>query len=176
MSAPATSVPFEGGTSFLLTTCGSEVRKRWARVLSDHGLTSHHFALLEVLDHVGGASQKELASTVGIDPRNAPPLLDLLDSRDLITRADSTLDRRRQVIEITSLGRSIVGLLRTTGTEVENEYFAPLAPHERQELRRLLLVLASRANREDAAAETSARSGVRSTPRRPRLDDQPFLY
>ncbi len=174
MSAPTTSVPFEGGTSFLLTTCGSEVRKRWARVLSDHGLTPHHFALLEVLDHVGGASQKELASAVGIDPRNAPPLLDLLDSRDLITRADSTLDRRRHVIEITSLGRSIVGLLRTTGMEVENEYFAPLAPHERQELRRLLLVLGSRANREEPKAETPARLGAR--PRRPRLDDQPFLY
>lgn len=171
-------MPFEGGTSFLLTACGSEVRKRWARMLADHGLTPHHFALLQVLEHIEEASQKELSAAVGIDPRNAPPLLDLLDDRDLISRADSKEDRRRQVIQLTPLGRSIVGFLQKTGQEIEDEYFAVLDDDETRELRRLLLRLSSRGLRGAPIAEgivaELASSGRRSRSRVP--EDQTFLY
>ncbi|BDI23108.1 MarR family winged helix-turn-helix transcriptional regulator [Herbiconiux sp. L3-i23] len=172
-------LPFEGGTSFLLTACGSEVRKRWARMLADHGLTPHHFALLQVLEHIEEASQKQLSAAVGIDPRNAPPLLDLLDDRDLISRADSTEDRRRQVIRLTALGRSIVGFLQKTGQEIEDEYFAPLGADETQELRRLLLRLSTRglrgapAEEQDGAAYAAApRRAIRSRAG----EGHPFLY
>jgi DNA-binding MarR family transcriptional regulator len=171
-------MPFEGGTSFLLTGCGAEVRRRWARMLADHGLTPHHFALLQVLEHIGEASQKELAEAIGIDPRNAPPLLDLLDGRDLISRMDSTEDRRRQVIRLTALGRSIVGFLQKTGQEIEDDYFAPLDADETQQLRRLLLRLSSRGAKGAPQAEEMAVLGTRS-PARPRRVDagaHPFLY
>ena len=177
-------LPFEGGTSFLLTACGSEVRKRWARMLQDHGLTPHHFALLQVLEHIDEASQKELSAAVGIDPRNAPPLLDLLDSRDLITRADSTEDRRRQVIRLTPLGRSIVGFLQKTGQEIEEEYFAPLDPDERRQLRQLLVRLSTRgmraaAGEDEVPSPDLARSLVPRSPAKSRTaptDLHPYLY
>ncbi|MFD1713913.1 MarR family winged helix-turn-helix transcriptional regulator [Amnibacterium flavum] len=172
-------MPFEGGTSFLLTACGAEVRKRWARMLADHGLTPHHFALLQVLEHIGEASQKELSSAVGIDPRNAPPLLDLLDGRDLITRADSTEDRRRQVIQLTPLGRSIVGFLQKTGQEIEEEYFAPLDADERNLLRRLLLRLSTRGMRGAPAEEEMPRAAATRGTRSRSTNDSglhPFLY
>lgn len=172
-------MPFEGGTSFLLTACGAEVRKRWARMLADHGLTPHHFALLQVLEHIGEASQKELSAAVGIDPRNAPPLLDLLDGRDLITRADSTEDRRRQVIQLTPLGRSIVGFLQKTGQEIEEEYFSPLDADERNLLRRLLLRLSTRGMRGAPAEEELAPApATRASRSRASTDNaiHPFLY
>ena len=172
-------MPFEGGTSFLLTACGAEVRKRWARMLADHGLTPHHFALLQVLEHIGEASQKELSAAVGIDPRNAPPLLDLLDGRDLITRADSTEDRRRQVIQLTPLGRSIVGFLQKTGQEIEEEYFAPLDADERNLLRRLLLRLSTRGMRgAPAEEEMTPPTPARAARSRASTDAaiHPFLY
>ena len=174
-------MPFEGGTSFLLSACGSEVRKRWARMLADHGLTPHHFALLQVLEHIGEASQKELATAIGIDPRNAPPLLDLLDSRDLIHRADSAEDRRRQVIELTALGRSIVGFLQKTGQEIEDDYFAPLDADEQGQLRRLLLRLSTRGLRGAPAAEEIAAPvpSLQQRAGRGRVVDHgahPFLY
>ncbi|MET0590078.1 MAG: MarR family winged helix-turn-helix transcriptional regulator [Naasia sp.] len=177
MSDGEIRLPFEGGTSFLLTACGSEVRKRWARMLADHGLTPHHFALLQVLEHIGEASQKELSGAVGIDPRNAPPLLDLLDERDLITRADSTEDRRRQVIRLTPLGLAIVGSLQKTGAEVEEEYFAPLDESERSELRALLLRLSNRGQRGAPAEEQVRRTtSPRAAARRAELESHPFLY
>jgi DNA-binding MarR family transcriptional regulator len=176
-------MPFEGGTSFMLTACGAEVRKRWARMLSDHGLTPHHFALLQVLEQIGEASQKELSTAVGIDPRNAPPLLDLLDNRDLISRADSREDRRRQVIQLTPLGRSIVGLLHQAGREIEEEYFAPLSDDEQQELRRLLRRLNSRGQRGAPAEEemhepsvAGRRPAGRGRSTSPNADLHPFLY
>jgi len=174
-------MPFEGGTSFLLTACGAEVRRRWARMLADHGLTPHHFALLQVLEHIGAASQKELSAAVGIDPRNAPPLLDLLDARDLISRMDSTQDRRRQVIQLTALGRSIVGFLQKTGQEIEDDYFGPLDADEQHQLRQLLLRLSSRGQR-GAPVEEQVSISPRTTPqrsasaRRRDLGLHPFLY
>src|SRR5215216_4990521 len=85
-------------TGYLLARLGAESRRRWARMLADHGLTPHHFGILMTLDHLGTAHQRRLSELVGVDPRNAVPLLDLLRQAADAIEADMLkgLDQHQQ--------------------------------------------------------------------------------
>jgi DNA-binding MarR family transcriptional regulator len=125
-------------TGYLLSLAGAQSRRRWAHMLAGHGLTPHHYGVLMAADHLGGASQHQLSGAVGLDPRNAVRVIDVLEERKLIHRRPDRNDRRRHVITLTAAGRTLMGQLRREGDAVERRMLDCLAPDERETLHGLL--------------------------------------
>src|SRR5215467_5585262 len=122
---------FLGSTGYLLARVGAESRRSWARMLVDRGLTPHHFAVLMTLDQRGPTSQQELSRLVGIDPRNAVPVIDVLERRGLIARGVDAADRRRHAVSLTPTGRTTVEELGEAGDQLEREFLSALSASER---------------------------------------------
>jgi MarR family transcriptional regulator, lower aerobic nicotinate degradation pathway regulator len=125
-------------TGYLLARVGAGSRRLWARMLAAHDLTPHHFGILMVLDQVGTATQQQLSRAVGIDPRNAVPVIDALQQRDLVRREPDPADRRRHAVGLTAAGRAAVRELRRSGEQVEAQLLDVLSPAERGALHRTL--------------------------------------
>ena len=129
-------------TGYLLHLAGAEATRRWTRMLADLELTPHQFGVLITLRERESASQKELSAALGIDPRNAVPILDGLDSRGLVERRPAPADRRRYDITLTPTGRRTARELERVGREIEDELLAPLTDSERAALNRALTKIA----------------------------------
>lgn len=125
------TIGLQASTGYLLAWVGAESRRRWARMLLDRDLTPHHFGVLMSLEQLGAASQQQLSRLVGVDPRNAVPLIDLLEERGLIARAADPEDRRRYAVSLTTTGRSTLTELRHAADEVEDEMLKHLDVAER---------------------------------------------
>jgi DNA-binding MarR family transcriptional regulator len=87
------------------------------------------------------AHQRRLSQLVGIDPRNAVPLLDLLQQRGLIERTGDPADRRRRAIALTPAGQKMLKELRQAADAVEADMLKGLDDHQQASLHRLLLTL-----------------------------------
>jgi MarR family transcriptional regulator, lower aerobic nicotinate degradation pathway regulator len=127
-----------GSTGYLLARVGMESRRSWGRMLVERGLTPHHYAVLMALDQRGAISQQELSRLVGIDPRNAVPVIDALERRDLIARGVDTADRRRHAVRLTPTGRTTLDELRQAGDQLEREFLSGLSASEQRTLHALL--------------------------------------
>jgi DNA-binding MarR family transcriptional regulator/ketosteroid isomerase-like protein len=131
----------ESSTGFLLARAGSESRRRWTRALAGVGLSPTHHAALMALAVVGRASQHQLADMIGVDPRNAVPVVDQLEERSLVTRARDASDRRRVWLSLTPAGRRSMRRLERAGATAEEELLSRLTEEERTQLHDLLLRL-----------------------------------
>jgi DNA-binding MarR family transcriptional regulator len=138
---PAEPADLRSSTGYLLARLGAESRRRWARMLADHGLTPHHFGMLMTLDHLGTAHQRRLSELIGVDPRNAVPVLDLLHQRSLIQRTGDPADRRRRAIRLTPAGQRMLNDLRQAADAIEHDMLKDLDDQQQAILHRLLLTL-----------------------------------
>ncbi len=118
-------------TGYLLARLGMESRRIWAQMLGEHGLTPHQFGVLMALAQLGAASQQQVSRAVGVDPRNAVPIVDGLEQRGLLERRPDPADRRRHAITLTTAGQATIGQLRQAGDELENRFLAGLTDEER---------------------------------------------
>lgn len=150
--APGTSGPpsppsatsglaFEGGTAFLLARAGAAARRSWARMLTERRLTPHHHGVLMALAELGPTGQQQLSDVIGVDPRNAVPVIDVLVERSLLVRDIDPADRRRRVLALTPTGEEFVRDLTAAGGALERDFLRTLGPADQQQLRRLLVAL-----------------------------------
>jgi DNA-binding MarR family transcriptional regulator len=107
------------------------------------------YGVLMALGEAGPLGQQHLAELVGVDPRNAVPIIDALAEQGLVHREVDPADRRRRVLDLTARGREVVGELASVGAEIERDLLSPLTPAEQATLRRMLLALLG-ARRESA--------------------------
>jgi len=142
---PVTQEPPElmTSTGYLLARVGAQSRRMWARMLAEHELTPHHYGILMVLDQIGAAPQQQLSRAVGVDPRNAVPLIDALQQRNLVERQPDPADRRRHAVALTPAGRAALADLRRAGEQLEQQLLDCLTPAERVGLDRMLRKLLS---------------------------------
>ena len=148
-AAPKTSTADTGpgdlgllaSSGYLLARVGAQSRRRWARMLTEHGLSPSHFGLLMALDQLGTTSQQQLSHAIGLDPRNAVPLLDTLQQHGLLHRQPDPNDRRRHALTLTPTGAALLQRLRRDGEDLERQMLACLDPDERAALHQLLLKL-----------------------------------
>lgn len=141
---------FEGGTGYLLSRTGFAARRRWARMLAERDLTPHHYGMLMTLHEHGASGQQRLSELIGIDPRNAVPVVDALAERGLLVREVDPTDRRRRVLTLTESGRDMVHELTETGAEIEADFLRALDPADQKELHRMLLTLLASSTQSDA--------------------------
>jgi DNA-binding MarR family transcriptional regulator len=76
------------------------------RCMAPLQLTPAQFSVLLLLDKNPGRNQTEIATTLGILRPNFVAMLDVLESRDLLTRMRSPTDRRSHVLMLTDKGRT----------------------------------------------------------------------
>jgi DNA-binding MarR family transcriptional regulator len=131
----------EASTGYLLARVGSDSRRRWAHTLLEEDLTPHHYSALIALDQLGAMSQQQLSHLVGIDPRNAVPVIDQLQARGLLARNPDLTDRRRHAVTLTATGRRLLTRLRHAAADAEERLLTPLTTTERRTLHALLTKL-----------------------------------
>jgi DNA-binding MarR family transcriptional regulator len=134
-SADASVVEFAGQLLFRLWRVS---HTRTAEALGSLGLTTAHFALLNVLGTHEGAIQQELGAAMGIDPSTMVSLIDQLEAAGLAKRRPRPTDRRAREVVITPKGRRLLKRARKMAFEAEDEVLRGLTAAERRELLRLL--------------------------------------
>jgi DNA-binding MarR family transcriptional regulator len=101
-----------------------------------------HFAVLVALAETGAASQAELGRRTGIYRSDMVAVLNDLADAACIRRDPDPADRRRNVITLTPAGRRRLERLDALIADAQGELLAPLTSGQRDELVRLLTVLA----------------------------------
>jgi DNA-binding MarR family transcriptional regulator len=128
-------------SGFLLARLGMESRKRFAQMMARHELATHHFGLLMALGEQDILPQLQLSQIMGVDPRNAVPIIDELERNGLIERQPDPQDRRRYNVGITPTGRKVMRDISRSGAKLEREFLKPLSETEQSKLHSLLLKL-----------------------------------
>ncbi|WP_433181437.1 MarR family winged helix-turn-helix transcriptional regulator [Actinoallomurus sp. CA-150999] len=136
--APVPPPELRASTGYLLAWLGAESRRRWARMLAEHGMTPHHYGALMTLDNLKTTHQQRLAELIGVDPRNAVSVVDFLERQGLIERTRDPADRRRHTIALSAEGRVVIAGLRRTGEGIEQDMLDGLTSDERAALHVLL--------------------------------------
>ena len=127
---------------FLLGRVGFEIKTRSIAEFGDAGFTPYQFGVLALLEEGARETQATIADALRLDRSQLVGLLDSLEERGLIERRRDPHDRRRQAVSVTSAGKKALVRLRAIIARIEEEFFAPLGPAEREELHGLLLRLA----------------------------------
>ena len=107
--------------------------------MSPGGLRPRHLIALKLLSERGPANQHGLSEALSLDPSNVVGLLNELEERGLITRRRDRADRRRHIVELSSLGEDELALAYARLSDVEDDLLSALSPEERVTLYDLLV-------------------------------------
>ena len=121
-----------------LARCYSTVAKAVSVRLSQYGLTTPQFGILEALHHLGPLSLGELADKLLVTGGNVTYVMDRLEDQGLVMRKRSPEDQRVIDAHLTEEGRSLMEACFPEHAEFIEELMGPLGPEEREELRGLL--------------------------------------
>jgi DNA-binding MarR family transcriptional regulator len=144
-SGPNEALPqgpaFQRGNWYLLYKAGALARHRWSAMLAQLNVSPGQYGALMALGEAGRVGQHRLAELIGVDPRNAVPIIDALADQGLVSREVDPSDRRRRMLQLTARGQAVAGNLASVAAEIETDLLRPLAPDEQASLRRMLLTL-----------------------------------
>lgn len=101
-------------------------------------LTAPQFAILATLLQTGPASQVTLGEQVSMDPSTTSAIIRKLLQSGLITRSQSSEDRRMHVIELSGAGRSLVTAHLAISRQAGRDLLKPLSPAEQRRFMDLL--------------------------------------
>jgi DNA-binding MarR family transcriptional regulator len=93
--------------TFQLVRLGQLANHRFVDQLAPLGLRPRHCAVLELL-RGGSMAQLELAGCLGVAPSVVVDMIDELQDLHAVDRVRGTADRRRQFVELTAHGRSLI--------------------------------------------------------------------
>jgi MarR family transcriptional regulator, lower aerobic nicotinate degradation pathway regulator len=102
------------------------------------GLRSYHYRLLAALEEWGPRSQAELGRSTAVDRSDVVSVLAELEQRGLVKRTVDPANRRRNIVSITTAGRSQLRKLDRVIDRIQAQVLAPLASDERRQLATLL--------------------------------------
>jgi DNA-binding MarR family transcriptional regulator len=83
----------------------------FARAVGVGELTPAQFGALVVIERNPGLSQTGLGQSLGIDRSTLVAVIDRLESRGLVERADAPRDRRSYALHISNAGRALLNAL-----------------------------------------------------------------
>lgn len=103
-----------------------------------HDVTQVQFAILNALIDRPGLDQVTLSQAVALDAATSGSVIGRLEAKGWIRRERDAADRRRRLLWVTEAGRAVVAALMEPIARSQARLMAPLEPHERGELLRLL--------------------------------------
>ncbi|MGF4045199.1 MULTISPECIES: MarR family winged helix-turn-helix transcriptional regulator [Paenarthrobacter] len=108
------------------------------KALADYGLRERSFSVLTLACSGLEPTQRELADFLSLDPSQVVSLVDDLEHRGLVKRAQGKQDRRAKIIVSTTEGRRIHNKARAALEVCEQTQLAALSEDENAQLRALL--------------------------------------
>ncbi|WP_431230198.1 MarR family winged helix-turn-helix transcriptional regulator [Paenarthrobacter nicotinovorans] len=108
------------------------------KALADYGLRERSFSVLTLACSGLEPTQRELADFLSLDPSQVVSLVDDLEHRGLVKRAQGKQDRRAKIIVSTAEGRRIHNKARAALEVCEQTQLAALSEDENTQLRTLL--------------------------------------
>jgi MarR family transcriptional regulator, lower aerobic nicotinate degradation pathway regulator len=106
--------------------------------LAQEGVRRQHFAVLTSLAEQGAASQAALGRRLWIDRSDLHALLGELEHDGLVARVRDPADRRRNMVTLTTAGKTLLRRLDKRVDAAQRTLLEPLSAAERRELIRLL--------------------------------------
>lgn len=102
------------------------------------GLTPTQFAALARLGETGCASQNALGRQTSMDIATIKGVVDRLRDKNLIATAHDPNDKRRTLLSLTSVGKTILENATTAARAITAETLKPLSENEQKTLQQLL--------------------------------------
>ncbi|SMD13361.1 DNA-binding transcriptional regulator, MarR family [Desulfocicer vacuolatum DSM 3385] len=90
---------------FILNRTATAVKKEFTKRLKPYDITPEQWSILNRLGEQDGVTQKKLSDRTYKDQPNTTRILDKLEKKGLIRRADNPEDRRAFIIFITDKGK-----------------------------------------------------------------------
>jgi DNA-binding MarR family transcriptional regulator len=128
--------------AFLLSQVGAHAAFRFADRLAPLGLSPHHAGILGRVGASPGLSQQQLSDLLGIHPSRLVAIVDELESMGFVERRENADDRRSHALHLTDRGKATLAEIGKIGREHGTELCAALTREEREELVRLLGLIA----------------------------------
>lgn len=113
--------------------------------LLDEGLGDSDFRVLEVLLHKGPMPVNAIGPKVDLNPGSVSVAVDRLYKKGLVSRVESTQDRRIRTVSLTEKGREMFVPLFRRHTVLIGRAFQNVSPEELQQLEFVLKKIGRRA-------------------------------
>ena len=130
-----------GRLGYLLKHAQQRLTELNSAALEPFGLTGRELAVLIVLASGEPASQQQAAQRLGVDRTTMVGLVDALEGKGLVRRQAHAEDRRRNVVELTEVGRGTLHRASEVAQEAERRFLAPLSTRDAEQLRAALLAV-----------------------------------
>lgn len=124
--------------AYLLKHAFIELERLHEQQLTPFDVNARELGLLLFLDGHEPTSQQDAASRLGVDRTTMVELLDVLETKGLVTRGPDPKDRRRNVIDLTDAGRATLRNATRASDEAERALLSALDDEEAAQLRSLL--------------------------------------
>jgi DNA-binding MarR family transcriptional regulator len=123
---------------YLLKHAYLRLTEESSRALAPCGIDGRELAVLAVLDAHAELSQLEAAGKLGIDRTTMVALVDALEDKELVERRRSPQDRRKNIVQLTPIGRERLHDAESARQEMERRFLAPLSSTDATRLVRTL--------------------------------------
>jgi DNA-binding MarR family transcriptional regulator len=116
------------------------VFKEVRRQLAEFDISPAQFSVLSVIDANPGINQLAIAQLLSIERAGLGRLVDHLESRDLVRRTTSSINRRYYVLHLTDGGLVLLHRLRPAVANSDKALAAKIGPRAFRELQRALSI------------------------------------
>ena len=121
------------------------------------GVSARELGVLLMLADREPESQQQAARRLGVDRTTMVGLLDVLEAKSLVARRPDSADRRRNVVELTATGRSVLDQATRASDDAERALLADLGDDDAAQLRELLGRLANRKPSDEPGSQGATR-------------------
>lgn len=138
--------PLTAHIGFWMRLVSNSVSYSFARKVETHDVTVAEWVVMREMyaDNAQESSPSVVAELTGLSRGAISKLITRLLDKNLVSRNESSEDRRYQSIKLTSKGRSLIPQLAALADQNDEDFFSPLSKSERQLLMDLLMRLARR--------------------------------
>lgn len=130
-----------GRPTCLLSRANARSQALLADAFAQTELRGYHFRALAALEDHGPTSQAELSRITGIDTSDVVAAVNHLVAAGFVRRQPDEVDRRRNIISITTSGLVAVDRVGSVVDGVQDVVLAPLSENQRKVFLRLLAKL-----------------------------------
>ena len=126
--------PLKGHLGFWLRIVSNHVSHAFARKLELSGVTVAEWVVMREMYVDSQISPSTVAERIGMTRGAITKIVDRLLAKDLVSRRESSSDRRYQEIVLTAAGRHLVPSLAALADQNDEEFFHLLSHQERTTL------------------------------------------
>ena len=123
---------------FIINRASVAVKKEFVKRLRSYDLTPEQWSILNRLGEQDGLTQKNLAERTYKDQPNTARILDKLEKKELLKRADNPEDRRAFLIFLTDKGKDLRESIIPITTQLNKDAASGLKKEEYEQLISLL--------------------------------------